>query len=147
MPNVALEKPGAAAAAIVGGGFIGTGASATFTIQVQDFECTHFVKIAEATGDGNIEACFVKNEIVYGNYTFIGAMRASEAVGLSNLAAAANVATNVTFHIGGDQALDTMCLVERIRIRWRRNNPFVGVVLEAILSEKVTDDVLETANA
>ena len=132
----AFEKPGAAAAQVLTGTFIGYDSGDTFTMQVQEFESRHTANMGEVTGDGSQVAEWVQNEVVYGTYVFIGAMVAAQAVGLDALGTSSNVPTAMTFQLGGTRKIVAKVLVKDIGIRWRRNNPFVGVVMEAVLSSK-----------
>jgi hypothetical protein len=145
MSTIALERPGGRTGQVITGAMIGTDAGDKFTMKV--FEGTHSFSVptADVTGDGDNATCILHNGLKVGRFNFVGAMVASEAVGVDNLGSTtANTATVMVFYLGGNQALTYKVIVSDIVIRSQRRGVFVGVALRGFMTETSGSTAIET---
>ena len=138
---VVKAKPGAVADSLTGTGINDTGAA--FNVHVIDGDFDFWSPLMETTGDGDADPVFENNEMLYGSFNLRGAMVGGDALNLSNLTNTSNNPVLMLFTFSGaagtagvDRFLTLRAIVERIRIRWRKNAQIVGV---SLLGRRTTD--------
>ena len=123
---VAKAKPGTVADSIAGG--LGTGGSA-FNFAVIDGDFDFWSPLMETTSDNDSVPIWENNRLLYGRFNLRGAMVGGSALTLSNLNKLDPQITDFVFTFFSGRVLTVTIIVERIRIRWRKNAEIVGVAL------------------
>lgn len=124
---VALAHPGTIAS-FVGGSQLGN-TGTVFAIHVMDSDFDFWSPLMETTGDGDATPIMENNQLLYGRGVIRGFMVAATALTLSNLTASTNPVTDFTLTFHSGRVATVTLIVERIRIRHRKNAQVVGVAL------------------
>ncbi len=123
---VAKAKPGTVADSIAGG--LGTGGT-VFDFAVIDGDFDFWSPLKEFTSDADSVPIWENNRLLYGSFNLRGVMVSGSALTLSNLNKVDPQITNFVFTFHDARVLTVTIIVERIRIRWRKNAEMVGVAL------------------
>lgn len=104
MTVTATEKPSnAPSSVIIYGGSITLGSgSPKWVIQVQRSQWEFYTTEREITGDGDGAPVWQNNQLVYGRFTLLGWMVASQTVGIGNLADQTTSVPVIGFNFGPD---------------------------------------------
>ena len=140
MATVALEKPGSGIASVLGGGKIGTSGT-DFYIKVLRAQFRQYSPTVETTGDGDGAPTWENNALRYTHVSLIGAMIASQAIGLANLTdTTKNPSPALTFDFGGTRRLTLKLQIAEINIDYAARAEFVGLSMSGQITDTNTTE-------
>jgi hypothetical protein len=149
MSTVALSRPATIGSAMITGTAAGD-TSGTFRIMVQEFTDDFEVRMTEVTGDGSTAPTFQHGALIYGQFSMVGYMVATEAIGIANLSSNVNGGYGTTaphtLEVKFDAGIKISgkVLVNRIRRSLSRKGPHIRLAITGMFTEEQPVESLVT---